>query len=187
MLALVGLADGERARVACAAYAVGLVAMLTVSVTYHRWVHRLCTRARWRRADHAMIFAAIGGSATPVAVLAAPGPSGAARLVIVWSLCAAGAACKLSRWARSDAAGSLSYVVVCAVVTTLLPDLWRHGGALPAAMFITSTVVYTVGAICFARAFPRLRPSVFSYHEVWHVLTLLAATAHFVAVWSIAT
>ena len=33
-----------------------------VSTVYHRWVHSARARERWRRADHAAIFAAIAGT-----------------------------------------------------------------------------------------------------------------------------
>ena len=44
-----------------------------------------------------------------------------------------------------------------------------------------------VGVVGFAKNFPRLRPTVFSFHEVWHVLTVIAAGVHFAAIWTIAT
>jgi hemolysin III len=184
---LISLADGSRARAAAGVYAAGLCSMLTVSVTYHRWVHRLCSRARWRRADHAMIFAAIAGSTTPVALIAAPGAVGYAVIAAVWVLSLVGVGCKVGRWEHGDLAGSIMYGAVSVVAGTLLPSLWRHGGALPATLYVAAGATYIIGAVLFAKSWPRLRPGVFSYHEVWHVCTVLAAGAHFVAVWSIAT
>ena len=63
-------ANGARATVGVSIYAAGLCAMFTASTTYHRWVHDFGRRAAWRRADHAMIFAAIAGSSTPVVLIA---------------------------------------------------------------------------------------------------------------------
>ena len=68
LLAIV--ASGGRARGGVIVYAVGLCSMLAVSVTYHRWVHTVHARAAWRRADHATIYAAIGGTFTPLCLLA---------------------------------------------------------------------------------------------------------------------
>ena len=47
--------------------------------------------------------------------------------------------------------------------------------------------LYTVGAVCFAVERPKLRPSVFGYHEVWHLFTIGAAASHLVAVWAVVT
>lgn len=180
-------ADGPRTRFAVTVYAAGLCSMLLVSITYHRWVHLLCARARWRRADHAMIFAAIAGSTTPIALIAAPGPRGLVAIAMVWLMSIIGAGCKVARWERGDVVGSVFYVAVSVTSATLLPSLWHHSGMAPAVLFMASGSVYAGGAICFARGWPRVRPTVFSFHEVWHVMTLIAAGAHFAAVWSIAT
>ena len=64
------VASGGRAHGGVIVYAVGLCSMLAVSVTYHRWVHTVRARAAWRRADHATIYAAIGGTFTPLCLLA---------------------------------------------------------------------------------------------------------------------
>ena len=42
------------------------------------------------------------------------------------------------------------------------------------------------GAIGFGHQWPKLRPSTFSYHEVWHAFTVAAAGLHFAAVWVVA-
>ena len=41
---------------------------------------------------------------------------------------------------------------------------------------------YTAGAVVYARGRPDPRPAVFGYHEVFHVLVVVAAVVHFVAV-----
>jgi hemolysin III len=184
---LILFADSTRARIGAAVYAVGLCSMLAVSVTYHRWVHDLRARAVWRRADHAMIFAAIAGSTTPIVLIAMPDANGIALISVVWAMSLLGAAFKIGHWHHGDVIGSVFYAAVSLVTVLSLPALWRNDGVGPAMCFIAAGLLYIVGAIWFASRRPRLRPTVFSYHEVWHVFTLLAATAHFAAVWAIAT
>jgi hemolysin III len=43
-------------------------------------------------------------------------------------------------------------------------------------------VAYTVGAVVYARRRPDPRPATFGYHEIFHVLVVIAAAAHFIAV-----
>jgi len=184
---LIASAASTRARVGVCIYAVGLCSMFAVSTTYHRWVNCLRLRAIWRRADHAMIFAAIAGSTTPVVLLTVPGVRGYVLIALVWVVSIAGAACKMARWHRGDAVGSGFYAAVSVLSALTLPALWDKGGSRPAALFIISGLVYVVGVVGFAKNVPRLRPTVFSFHEVWHVCTVIAAGAHFAAVWTIAT
>jgi hemolysin III len=56
-----------------------------------------------------------------------------------------------------------------------------------AVLYLVAGSLYSFGARWFAKTWPRLRPAVFSYHEVWHVFTVAAAALHFAAVWVIAT
>jgi hemolysin III len=43
-------------------------------------------------------------------------------------------------------------------------------------------LVYTAGALVYARKWPNPAPATFGYHEVFHALTIAAAACHFVAV-----
>ena len=47
---------------------------------------------------------------------------------------------------------------------------------------LTGGAVYTAGAVVYALQRPDPRPEVFGYHEVFHVLVVVAALVHFVAV-----
>ena len=178
---LIVFADGARATVGASIYAAGLCAMFAASTTYHRWVNEFRKRAAWRRADHAMIFAAIAGSTTPIVLIVMPSGWGIGLLTIVWTVSVVGAVFKFGHWRRGDTIGSVLYAAVSGLAALALPSLWIRGGVTPAVLYIVS------GALWFSRTWPRLRPSVFSYHEVWHVFTVAAAALHFGAVWVIVT
>lgn len=180
-------AADARARAGVIVYGVGLCVMLAVSTTYHRWVHTTASRQRWRRADHAAIFAAIAGTCTAVAMSSlATGPAIAA-LVSIWAASLTGAAFKLANFERSHRLGSAMYVALGWSGVLLAPAVWHSGGAVTVALLAAGGVVYTAGAFGFARQWPALRPATFSYHEVWHVLTVVAAGLHFAAIGILAT
>ena len=42
-----------------------------------------------------------------------------------------------------------------------------------------------VGAFIYARRWPDPRPTVFGYHEVFHLFVIAAGTSHFIAMWRI--
>jgi hemolysin III len=185
-LLLSSTADG-RVRFGLVVYALGLCSMLGASATYHRWVHGLRARSAWRRVDHAAIFAAIAGSSTPIVMAALPGAAGYVLIGAIWSTAVLGASCKLSRWGGGDRAGTAMYAVTIALGAVAIPWLWAREGLGPAAFVVAGGVVYLAGAAFFAKRWPTLRPTVFSYHEVWHVLTIIAAVAQFVAIWMLTT
>jgi hemolysin III len=185
-LLLASSGDG-RLRLGLAVYAVGLCSMLAASAIYHRWVHGLRARCAWRRVDHAAIFAAIAGSSTPVVLAALPGRIGLMLVGAIWTAAFVGAGCKLSKWDGGDRAGSLMYAVTIVFGVLAFPWLLAREGTAPAGFVAAGGIVYLVGAFCFARQWPTVRPTVFSYHEVWHALTIVAAVAQFVAIWMLAT
>jgi hemolysin III len=178
-------ADGTRARIAVAVYATGLCAMFAASATYHRWVHTLRAREIWRRTDHAMIFAAIAGSFTPLCLLSVPDRWGVPLLATMWIGGAAGAAVKFAGWRHARLAGGVMYGVLSGVAAVAIPAMWQRFGVVPAAMMMVSGLFYSVGAVLLNKRRPTLRPGVFSYHEVWHAFTVVAAAAHFGSVWMI--
>lgn len=187
MALLVVLAEGAEARTAVVVYAVGLCSMLTASTTYHRWVHTLRARTIWQRTDHAMIYAAIAGSFTPVCLLAMPRAWGISMLAIVWTGAVVGGVLKFVAFDRSRLVTGVLYMALSWIGVVAIPFLWRREGAWPVVLLIVGGIAYTVGAIGFHRRWPRLSPSVFSYHEVWHAFTVVAAAAQFGAVWIVAT
>ncbi len=53
-------------------------------------------------------------------------------------------------------------------------------------LVVIGGVLYTVGAVVYALHKPNPWPATFGYHEVFHALVVLAALAHYGAVFSLA-
>lgn len=187
VIALAISADGARSRAGAVVYAVGLCSMLAVSTTYHRWVHTIRARALWRRLDHATIFVLIAGTCTALALTTLSTVRAIVMVTVIWVAAAAGAVFKLARFERADRFGPILYIAMGWSGAALLPAMWQRGGAFPVGCFVAGGIVYTVGSIGFARRWPKLRPSRFSYHEVWHAFTIAAAGLHFAAISALAT
>ncbi len=182
---LIAGSDGARERWGLVIYAIGLTAMLGASTTYHRWVHTVRWRTRWRRADHAMIFLAIAGTCTPLALAVLSTRLAVVMLSIVWAAAIVGVTIKLAGWRRADRAASAMYITNGWAGTMLIPAMASNGQWTALVLLMSGGLVYTFGALGFARQWPTLRPHVFSFHEVWHLCTLAAAAAHFIAIWSV--
>jgi hemolysin III len=44
---------------------------------------------------------------------------------------------------------------------------------------VASGLLYAAGAACFVRKAPNPKPTVFGYHEIWHLFTLLGGACEF--------
>jgi len=48
-------------------------------------------------------------------------------------------------------------------------------------MILGGGLLFTIGGILLALRRPKLWPTTFGYHELWHVLVIAGAAIHFVA------
>jgi hemolysin III len=158
-----------------AIFGLALCATYTVSTSYH-----LCrgSRRRWllRRLDHAAIFVLIAATYTPFLVTALRGSLGWGLLIVIWTLCGAGAVGKLfglrcGRVTSTCIYLGLSWLIVIAAKPML--------AAVPLAaigMLLAGGVAYTAGVAFY------LRHSLRYHHAIWHGFVLAGSACHFVAV-----
>jgi hemolysin III len=182
-LALVILAPGGRGTAAAAIYAASVAALFGTSALYHGVDWPTPGAARWmRRLDHTMIFVLIAGSFTPFMLLVLDGPLATVILIVVWAGAAAGALMKLL-WI--DAPGwlvALIYVGLGWVGVGAFPGLLSELGITPTAMVAGGGLLYTLGAIVYARKRPDPSPAIFGYHELFHLLVIAAAALQYAVV-----
>ena len=176
-IVLVVLADGTKATVASAIYALSAVLLFGVSALYHRGQWGPRAAAALQRLDHANIFLIIAGTYTPFAVLLlAPGPA-RTLLWIVWSGAVAGVAFRVlwigaPRWLYVPVYIALGWLAV-----VYLPAFARAGGAV-LALVVAGGLLYTLGGVVYGIRRPNPSPRWFGFHEVFHALTVLAFAAH---------
>lgn len=179
---LVWLAPAGRATIACAIYAAALCGLLGTSALYHRVTWRPPIRALMRRLDHAMIFVLIAGTYTPFAVLVLSEPLSGVVLTGVWGGALAGILFTLVWIQAPKWLSAAAYVALGWFSLIALPQVTERAGVVALALLTAGGVAYTAGAVIYARRRPDPRPAVFGYHEVFHVLVVVAAVTHFVAI-----
>jgi hemolysin III len=176
-------AGSARARVALAVYALSVAALFGTSALYHRVTWRRLGARRWmRRLDHMMIFVLIAGSYTPFALLVLRGTLGTVILVAVWSAALGGAVFKLI-WI--DAPGWLmaaTYVAIGWIAVVAIPELVHGLGVVAVCAVGAGGILYSAGAVIYARKRPDPVPMVFGYHELFHLLVILAAALQYAVV-----
>jgi hemolysin III len=181
--ALVLSAPSPRARLAAAIYAVSVAALFGSSALYHRVAWRSPGARRWmRRLDHSMIFVVIAGTYTPFALLALRGALASAILIAVWAGAAAGVILKLAWIDAPEWLVALLYVLLGWVGAAAAPEMIATLDIGPAALVAAGGVLYTAGAVIYARKRPDPVPAVFGYHEVFHVLVITAAALQYAAI-----
>jgi len=182
-IVMIATAPTVAGRVSSAIFAVSAALLFGVSALLHRGRWSTGTEGLLRRLDHANIYLIIAGTYTPFAVLALPTSSGKLLLSIVWSGALVGVVLRVfwigvPRWLSTSL-----YVVVGWVVVFFLPELVDTAGWGVVVLIAVGGVLYTLGAVVYATKWPNPAPRTFGFHEVFHTLTIVAFTAHYIAVW----
>jgi hemolysin III len=180
-LLIVG-ADGTRRHVAAAVFAGAVAVCFGTSALYHRitWTPRL--RPWMRRVDHAGVYLLIAGTYTPICLIVLEGSWRLTFLVIVWTCAVAAAIFKFvwvdaPKWLAAVLGITLGWAGVA-----LLPQMASRLNPAAVALLGVGGLIYTAGAVVYARRRPDPVPAVFGYHELFHVLTLIAVSCQYVAI-----
>lgn len=182
-LILVIAASSGEPRIAAAVYAFSVAGLFGVSALYHRHEWRSPQSRAWmRRLDHTMIFVLIAGTYTPFALLALDNSIGTTILIVIWG-CALGGVVLNLIWVDAPKwVSAVVYVGTGWVAVAAMPDLVDAVGWTAVGMIIAGGVLYSAGAVVYATRKPDPRPAFFGYHEIFHLLVIVAAAVHFAAV-----
>lgn len=178
ILRLALVAPAGRARAGALVFGVAMQVMFSASALTHlrRWP--VWTTELLFRLDHIGIFLAIGGSTTPVALLALDGWARPTVLVLAWVAALAGISVVLHPRRTPHGFALTAYLTAGALVVPFLPQIARAIGTGGLVLLGTGAATYTVGAIMLGLQRPRLESRLWGYHEVWHALVVAGVVQH---------
>lgn len=165
-------------------YGASLIAMLGLSALYHRpmWSH--AARHRLRAVDHLGVFLLIAGSYTPLAALQSP-HAPTYGLIGMWVGSIAGMIHALINLYGDRRIRAVVYVVLGLCAAPLIWNLQGIIGGTRALILAVGSAIYIIGAGVYARRWPNPDPKTFGYHEVFHVMVLIAAGMHYAVIWTV--
>jgi hemolysin III len=174
-------ADEGKARFSAIVFGSCVVLCFGASALYHRPTWQPRARSWLARLDHAGIYLLIAGTYTPFGLLVLSRNWAIPVLTIVWSGATIAILVKLfwPQVPKRVSAGiglALGWVAVVA-----FPELLK----LPAVgvlLLLGGGIAYSLGAIIYARKRPDPYPTVLGYHELFHILTLVAVGLQYAAI-----
>lgn len=179
---LVELSRNRSLRVALFIYGFSLVGLYLTSALYHSVPWGTTWRARFQRLDHTMIHILVAGTCTPLLIAVLDGRWLRFGLAMMWGLAAVGAIREFFPKLRKLWSLALQLLIGALALGPLGMALLRMD-RVPLILTVGGGVIYLVGLIAFVTGRPRLSPRIFSHHEMWHVVVIVASAAHFLAVW----
>jgi hemolysin III len=180
---LVVSAPSGRAALAVGIYALSVALLFGSSALYHRITWASAAARRWmRRIDHSAIFVLIAGTYTPFALLTLDGTLGTAILVAVWVGAAAGIVMTMLWIDAPKWLTAIVYVALGWVAVAAFPGMLDRLGVVAVGLVAVGGALYTAGAVIYALGRPDPAPTVFGYHEIFHVLVIAAAALQYAVV-----
>jgi hemolysin III len=172
---LVARCSTREGALASAVFGASLILLFGTSAMYHRVDWTPIARQRMRRMDHAAIFMLIGGGYTPLFALVAHPTGGHGALVAIWIGAAVGVVKSLAwpkapKWLTALVCVAIGWMVIGQVMgrTPIV-------GSTCVGLLVASGITYSVGAVVYALKRPNPWPRVFGYHEIFHLLVIIAS------------
>jgi len=181
VIALVRAANGPGFASVALIYGVALVGVFTTSTLYHCLPWSTIWKARLQRLDHTWIYALVAATFTALLVGTVDGPQVGIGIALIWGIGALGA---LKEY-RPRTRNRWTLLIQIGLGAALLAPLVSMLSGMQPRLFgltVAGSIAYLVGMVMMIRHWPPLLPRIFSYHEVFHVIVIAAAIAHFLAV-----
>lgn len=180
--ALVYTTSSLSAAVFAGIFAVSVSTLFGVSALYHRvhWAPK--PRSRMRRLDHASIYFLISGTYAPLIAMTQDQDSTFKMLGLVWGISALGILIELLPNRIPKWISALIYVGLGWFSVLLVPQMGQVFGMVAVWGLVFGGLLYTVGAVAYATKWPKLVPSHFGYHEVFHLFVICGVAAHFAVI-----
>lgn len=164
------------ASVGVSVFVLSIFLMFLCSTLYHAMQPESKHKAVFHILDHIMIYLAIAGSYTPIALSVIGDWQGNLIVIIQWVMVLFGIFYKsLSK--RSIPSISLTiYLIMGWMVVIFFPLFWRQASTPLLVLIAAGGIFYTLGAYFYAKRGFRY------HHLVWHLLINLAVVCHFVGI-----
>lgn len=157
-------------------FVISILLMFLCSTLYHAMQPESKHKAVFHILDHIMIYFAIAGSYTPIALSVIGGWQGVLIVVIQWLMVLFGIFYKSLSKNSIPSVSLTIYLIMGWMIVIFFPLFWNRATTPLLALIGAGGIFYTIGAWFYAK-------KGFRYHHlVWHLLINLAVICHFVGI-----
>lgn len=162
-------------------YGVSLLLSLAASCLLHFFLLFGIYKRVFGILDHCAIYVLIAGTYTPLCLSVVGGTQGWILLGVVWALAITFIVLKAVFFARIPPLWSnLSYLAMGWLSLLVVYPIYVRLGTAAVALMALGGLLYTIGAVIFARGTPNPKPPYFGNHDIWHLAVLGGNTTFFV-------
>lgn len=156
-------------------FVISLFLMFLSSTIYHAMSYNSPQKYILRIIDHSMIYIAIAGSYTPVALSLVGGWLGATIIILQWGTTIFGILYKIFAKEINEKFSLFLYLLMGWLVIFIIPAIISKTGLAFWLLMLAGGLSYTIGAIFYSRKRPY-------DHMIWHLFILLASALQYIAI-----
>ncbi len=166
---------GFVASIGMSIFVISLFLMFLSSTIYHSMSYNSPQKYVLRIIDHSMIYIAIAGSYTPVALSLVGGWLGYLIIVLQWGTTIFGILYKIFAKRINEKFSLALYLLMGWLVVFIIPAIVTKTGPTFWLLMLGGGISYTVGAFFYARKRPY-------DHMIWHLFILLASALQYLGI-----
>ncbi len=168
-------------------FSLGMILLYLASTLYH-WLPLSAERTRLlKKFDHIMIFILIAATYTPICLIPLRGPLGWSMFGAIWGFAAFGLFFKVfwiqaPRWLSTTIYVLMGWLVIIGIVPLI--EVLQPGAVF---WLVSGGLLYTAGAFIYAIKRPDPWPSIFGFHEIFHIFVMAGSFSHFMVMYQYIT
>ena len=163
-------------------FGTSLIALYSVSATYHGVITSDKIIFKLRKLDHSMIFILIAGSYAPFSLITLGGTKGTVFFTTIASIAIAGILFRMlwfncPRWLQTSLYIGLGWAAIF-----MIKPLSQVLSPISLLLLVLGGVLYTVGGVIYGLKPKKLQLGKFGFHEIFHIFIILGSLCHFICV-----
>ncbi|MGT2846009.1 PAQR family membrane homeostasis protein TrhA [Streptococcus massiliensis] len=166
---------GMKAAVGMSIFVISLFLMFLSSTIYHSMTYGSTHKYVLRIIDHSMIYIAIAGSYTPVALSLVHGWLGYVIIILQWGTTIFGILYKIFAKKINEKFSLFLYLLMGWLVIFILPALLQQTTPTFWGLMLAGGLCYTIGALFYAKKKPY-------FHMIWHLFIMAASALQYIGI-----
>ncbi|WNZ89082.1 hemolysin III family protein [Streptococcus iniae] len=156
-------------------FMISLFLMFLSSSIYHSMSYHSPQKYILRIIDHSMIYVAIAGSYTPIALSLVGGWLGYIIMILQWGVTIFGILYKIFAQKINEKFSLILYLIMGWMVVFIFPIILPKMTITFGILMLLGGLSYTIGALFYAKKRPY-------FHMIWHLFILLASFLQMLAI-----
>ena len=173
------ISSSDQGRVLAAFYSLAVVALFGVSSLYHGFSWSARAHDLLRRLDHATIFVTIAATYTPISWYLLPRSAAVTVLLAVWIGALLGVLVMIF-WPTAPQTTLITlFIIVGWSALMVIHEFWIALSTSGFTLLLLGGVFHTIGAIVYGLKKPDPWPTVFGFHEIFHLCVICGIASHY--------